>query len=188
MLLRTIANGHRPVHVPEVLSLFYQNPDGLSLSSKQAMQEMLSVQGRRRAEMPIERLYSVDPANAAAVAQAWTALGARAMHVQLPFHDQPIMDSAYASYCFTQALAADPACDAALRNLAALALWSADPDRARPLLAKLPDAVSQRIVAEVKQGCYVFEAPEVPPAYAPMRHVIGDIATGPVANPPALAE
>ena len=188
MLLRLIANGHKPVHVPEVLSLFHQNPDGLSRSSKQALEELLSIQGRRRTEMPIERLYGVDPADASAVGQAWTALGARAMHVQVPFHDQPSMNPAYASYCFTQALAADPACLAALRNLAALALRSGDSEHGRPLLAKLPDAVQQRIVAEVKQGCYAFEAPAVPPAFAPLRHVMGDIATEPVASPAALAD
>jgi glycosyltransferase involved in cell wall biosynthesis len=185
MLLRLTANGHKPVHVPEVLSLFHQNLDGLSLSSKQALEEILSIQGRRRTEMPIERLYAVDPADARAVGQAWTALGARAMHVQVPFHDQPTTNPAYASYCFTQALLADSACHPALRNLAALALGSGDPEHARPLLAKLPDDVQRRIVAEVKQGCYAFEAPSVPPAFAPLRHVIDDIATEPVGCPAA---
>ncbi|HYV30157.1 MAG TPA: glycosyltransferase, partial [Candidatus Binatia bacterium] len=75
-LLRFVQAGLRAVHVPQPLSLFFQNPEGLSWkSAAQTKNENERLLGKYRSEMPIGRLFQVDLSEASSVSRAWVALG-----------------------------------------------------------------------------------------------------------------
>jgi len=171
MLLRAVAAGRRPVHVPEPLSLFYQNPNGLTFQSERAYREVVALQNRYRASMPIARLYAIDPRVPDEVAAAWTALGAIATRVPVPWLDTPHDDYEYAAHCFRQALNANGGFAPAIANLGALLALRGLVDASNAVLGRLPRDDAERVRQQVTHREYVFAAPEVAPAFPPLEHV-----------------
>jgi hypothetical protein len=108
VLRRLTEAGMRCVYVPEVLWGFFQNPDGLSLSTDGSTEEQRQVHRRARQAVRIEQFYAVDPADSRAAADAWTALGVLAMRVRVPWLDAPTPDVDFALDCFGRALALVP--------------------------------------------------------------------------------
>jgi len=170
LLLRTVAAKRRPVHVAETLSLFYQNPEGLTFQSGRSREEALALQRRYRNEMPIDSLYAVDTGDPGQVAAAWTALGVLATGIALPWLDGPHMDPEYAVFCFRRALDVDPANVPAIANLATLFATTGHPHVADQLLPRLPAERAAALVQRVARGDPVFESPEVAPAVPPLEH------------------
>jgi GT2 family glycosyltransferase len=117
LFLRCVAAGLKPVHVPQTLSLFYQNPQGLTLQSTRAQDQVLLLHRRYRAEIPINHLYAVSADDPKAMAWAWLAQGELAMGVAVPWLDEPHRDPQYAYDCYRRALEHDPACTPALSNI-----------------------------------------------------------------------
>ncbi|MBU3702185.1 MAG: glycosyltransferase, partial [Acidimicrobiia bacterium] len=85
VLRRLTEAGMRAVYVPEVLWGFFRNPDGLSMSTDGSIDEQREVHRRARQAVRIEQLFAVDPDDARAAADAWTALGVFAMRVRVPW-------------------------------------------------------------------------------------------------------
>jgi tetratricopeptide (TPR) repeat protein len=116
VLQRLTQRGGTAVLVPEVLEGFYQNPSGISHSTDVALREQLGLFAAARASVPLERLYDVDPADPAAAADGWVALGNLALEVKVPWHDGPLRDVGFALQCYERALRLVPGHDDALHN------------------------------------------------------------------------
>jgi glycosyltransferase involved in cell wall biosynthesis len=107
-LFRFVQAGLRAVRVPQPLSLFFQNAEGLSWkSAAQTKKEGDRILGKYRSQMPIERLFKVDPSDAGSVSKAWVTLGNLAMQHEMPWLSNFVQDLPYARFCFEQALKAD---------------------------------------------------------------------------------
>jgi hypothetical protein len=118
--MRFIMAGRSAIHVPEVLSLFCQNVEGLSLATETSSREAVAIESYYRTIMPINRLYAVDPDCPAAVADAWVAQGNLSLAWSCPWleHAPPQLD--YAVSCYRKALEVDRNNQPALQNLCAL--------------------------------------------------------------------
>ncbi len=169
-VLRFVSHGLRAVHVPEPITLFYQNAEGLSFKSRaRTEREFNGIQAHYRAAMPIERLFAVNPEDRAAVARAWTALGNMALGHEVPWFDNLSQDLVYAAHCYNVALRHDPRCEAARCNLAlATAIKERDITKAKPLLAPLESAVARRIETMLASGRLQPVPVDVPPAVEPL--------------------
>jgi glycosyltransferase involved in cell wall biosynthesis len=116
--MRFTAAELKAVLVPEVLSLFYQNYQGLTLQSQISQQEASQIYAKYRASIPISRLYRVDPTSSEDLAEAWTAQGNLATCFQAPWVDHVQVDLSYAYHCYRQALKHKPDFTPAMHNLA----------------------------------------------------------------------
>jgi len=116
VLCRLTLAGGVAVLVPQVLEGFFQNPDGISRATDVSLQEQSEVFARARRETPLDRLYSIDPGDAASVAGAWTVLGNMAMQVKVPWHEGPLHDAEFAMSCYERALDAMPKYRSAMHN------------------------------------------------------------------------
>ncbi len=103
--LKLMAARKNAVHVPEVLSLFYQNTSGLTQASNRANQEHSEVMNRYRQTLNIENI--LQPC-VSGNAKAWTALGRRAEHFSVPWEDRPQTHDDFAKTCYLRALELDP--------------------------------------------------------------------------------
>jgi hypothetical protein len=102
------------------------------------------------------------------VALAWVAQGNLAMSCALPYGDVAIADAPYASSCYRRALAADPECVPALRNLV---VWGVRYGVTAPLprlLARLPAPQREDIRADLRGGRLRLAGVDVPPAVEPL--------------------
>ncbi len=79
--MRFIQAGLQAVWVPEILSLFYQNPNGLSLGSDKTLIESKTIENRYRATVPIARLYPIGAGDAQAEAAGLGQSGKSGSHV-----------------------------------------------------------------------------------------------------------
>ena len=115
--LKFMAARKNAVHVPEILSLFFQNTAGLTQASDRADREHESVMQRYRKNLAIENIFQVGKNSAA---NCWAALGQHAERFSVPWEDRPMthMDFAIASY--VRALDLEPQNDFAGLSLAAL--------------------------------------------------------------------
>jgi tetratricopeptide (TPR) repeat protein len=164
LLLRAVRARRRPVHVPQPLSLFYQNPEGLTFRSDRAHRELTAMLNRHRDRMPIWSLYRIDPGDPAQVAAAWTALGVHATRLDVPWLDGPHRDMGYAMRCFQRALQAQPAHLPALCNLATAYAAEGRASEARLLLERIPTERAAPLAAALAQRRFVYES--TPPAAA----------------------
>ncbi|MEY2407994.1 MAG: hypothetical protein QOF48_664, partial [Verrucomicrobiota bacterium] len=167
-LLRFVKSGLRAIRVPQELSLFYQNPDGLSFKAQsKSEQEFKRIQAKYRAEMPIERLFKVQKGNPASVASAWVALGNMAIRYQAPWFDNVSQDLDYATTCYNRALKSDPRHPAALHNLAIARLLRGEMREAESVLQQLPPEQAGTLKANLRCGhlewIHVDAAPAVEP-------------------------
>ncbi len=118
--IRTILHNSHGILVPETLSLFYQNPEGLTYQNQRSSEEITLINGRYRKLMPIGKLWKIDSENPEAVARAWTAQGCLALNYTPPWLDDPVLDPQYALLCFKQALQVSPNYREAINGLEAL--------------------------------------------------------------------
>lgn len=125
------------VYVPEAISAFYQNPNGLSRSSDTSHREFLEIRDRFRSQASIEDLYDVDPVDAKACAHAWVDLGHRALSLFVPWAEQATPDAEFAAACARRALHLDSS------NRAARQLLRDSGHRSSGLLSRLRGLVAQ---------------------------------------------
>lgn len=109
--------GLNAVHVPEALSLFCHNADGLTPSSNLSVEEHIRVLNHFRSNLDISKIFQVPAGDTTAAADAWTALGIYALKFRVPWQDQPSEHLDFATACFHKALDLDPENRAAGMNL-----------------------------------------------------------------------
>jgi glycosyltransferase involved in cell wall biosynthesis len=164
-LFRFVQAGLRAVHVPQPLSLFFQNPEGLSWKSAAlSKNENDRILGQYRSQIPIERLYAVDPTDAAAVSRAWTAHGNLAMQHEVPWFSNYVQDLAYGRFCYEQALKADSTNLAAGQNLLVTRLLQQRSPGDLNFLENFPAAVADKLRADIRRGLLQLVPAEAPPA------------------------
>ncbi|HYB95039.1 MAG TPA: PqqD family peptide modification chaperone [Vicinamibacterales bacterium] len=169
-LMRFAAAGCQAVHVPEVLTLFYQNPKGLTFTNDWRHHELSRLYPAYRERTPIHKLYDVDPRSSADVARAWVALGNAAMKCAVPWSDELSWDGAYAQFCYRRALDADSRCGAALHNLAMLMALRGQAKDLLRFLARLPAELRPTFHEALEHGRPRLMAVDVPPALKPLRY------------------
>ena len=96
VLCRMVNKGMRAVHIPRILSSFYQNPHGLSQKSTAANEEFLRVRKRFRQEVDISKIFKVDSAQKEDCRGAHLALAARSNSPCIPWHAVSEPDLEYA--------------------------------------------------------------------------------------------
>lgn len=96
------------VYVPEAVSAFYQNPNGLSRSSGTSHREFLEIRDRFRNQIAIDDLYDVNPTDGGACSSAWADLAQRALSLRVPWAEHEMPDKEFALACAQKALALDP--------------------------------------------------------------------------------
>src|SRR6185503_19328102 len=175
-LLRFAQAGLRAVHVPEVLSLFYQNAEGLSFKSKQRSQaEFDRIQSHYRANMPVERLFKIDPKDSSSVADGWIALGNMALNFEVPWFDNASQDLDYAITCYERALQCNPSNHIARHNLGVALALHGKHDQAQKWIRELPTDLRMRFEAASETGFHQpiqvpLGAPASSPAHPYSRH------------------
>ena len=118
--LKVMAAKLNAVHVPEVLSLFFQNTGGLTQASNRAALEHDLVMDRYRAALAIGNIFQVEPGQPASAADALVALGVRAANFSVPWENAPMQHHDFAFTCLAAALQLDPENAAAGMSLLAL--------------------------------------------------------------------
>ncbi|HTR40267.1 MAG TPA: glycosyltransferase [Pseudomonadales bacterium] len=108
------------VHVPEVMSLFYQNRTGLTQRSNRSAQEHIDLMQRYRSLLNVSNVFEVKAGDPVSAANAWTALGVYASKFPVPWEDQMFEHNDFAFECFHKALDLDPENQAAGFALLAL--------------------------------------------------------------------
>lgn len=96
------------VYVPEAISAFYQNPNGLSRSSGTSHREFLEIRDRFRNQLAIDDLYDVNPTDNGPCSSAWADLAHRALSLKVPWAEHEMPDKEFALACAKKALALDP--------------------------------------------------------------------------------
>lgn len=117
-VLMRLAKSRMPVvHVPEILSGFYQNRTGLTQQSTVSAEEESAAREVFRRDLDVSWLYDFTAGNRVEEARAWSALGCFAREMRVPWHDQGCGDDGFALTCFRRALTLDSNCEAAAANL-----------------------------------------------------------------------
>ncbi|HTD64964.1 MAG TPA: glycosyltransferase [Candidatus Limnocylindria bacterium] len=166
-LLRFASHGLRAVHVPQPISLFYQNQEGLSFKSRERSErEFKAIQAKYRAQIPIERLFRVDPSDTRSVARGWTALGNLAMCYVPPWFDNACQDFAFALHCYQTALRHNAGNAAARFNLM-LTTALHEPAKIEEVLLQLPPEELRRAKRAIASCRFELIAVDVPPAIEP---------------------
>ena len=165
ILQRFTAAGLRAVLVPEVLSLFYQNPHGLSAQSDKSQQEETVVRKKFRSEISIQRIFQVEHApGASGQARAWVALGNLAMQFPVPWLDEMLTDENFALHCYEQAARQEPNCWPAIYNRTLLYNLCGRSQEWEAELSKLLPAQAAVIRQAMARGDWNLIAVSVPPA------------------------
>ena len=105
--LKLMAARMNAVHVPEVMSLFYQNRTGLTQGSNRSAEEHVELTERYRASLDIANIFQIEPGNRSAAASALALLGVQAAKFSVPWEDKPMEQADYAFTCFHKALELD---------------------------------------------------------------------------------
>lgn len=148
--MRFIAAGLTAVKVPEVLSTFYQNTEGLTLGSEVSTQEAAEITSHYRSVIPISRLYPMEASNMIAVAQGWVAQGNLAAAFICPWIDHVASEPEYATHCYRTAIAIDPGSAIAWRNLLALLGRHGNWTECERLLSLAPSDIAAALVYSVR--------------------------------------
>jgi len=120
ILIRFMRQGMKPILIPEALSCFYINMQGISFGSSTAAKEDAAVKDRYQKAVSAAEVYDVDPANSREMAKAWINLGNFAAAVPIPWDDNPHRYYTYAIQCYQQAMKCDESCAAVWHNLAVI--------------------------------------------------------------------
>jgi FkbM family methyltransferase len=168
-LLRFVQAGLRAVHVPQPLSLFFQNAEGLSWKfAAQSKKENDRILGQYRSQMPMERLFHVDPSDPAAVSRAWVALGNLAMQYEVPWLSNYLQDLPYARFCYEQALKMDSRNVAAGQNLVAARVLQQQSAGDRGFLELFPADIARSLQRDIQRGKLTLVSVQMPPAVEPI--------------------
>ena len=136
-LCRLALKRWKAVYVPEAVSAFYQNPNGLPRSSGTSHKEFVEIRDRFRRRVAIDDLYDVDPKDAKSCASAWVDLGHRALFLFVPWAEQAAPDTEFAAACARRALDLDSS------HRAARQLLKASGHRPSDLVSRLRGLVAQ---------------------------------------------
>jgi FkbM family methyltransferase len=98
------------LHVPDFLSLFYQNPEGLTQKTGASSEEHTRVEAQARANLSIDRLFACRPNHPVDAARAWTTLGVYALSVRVPWERESFKQEEFAFDCFRKAFEIEPEC------------------------------------------------------------------------------
>ena len=120
VILKMVTARMNVVHVPEVLTLFYQNTGGISQSTNRSAEEHALLTNRYRANLDITEIFEVEPNRPTSVADAFAMLGISATKIKVPWEDQTFEHADFAFGCFHAALKLDPENLAAGTHLIAL--------------------------------------------------------------------
>ncbi|MCF7762498.1 MAG: tetratricopeptide repeat protein [Verrucomicrobia bacterium] len=163
-LLRFVDAGMIAVRVPELLSLFFENPSGIQFKSAQeTYQQFLNVRHEYRIKIPVEKIYEADPADPSAIARAWVALGNKAMHHRIPWFPNPASELPYAEFCYRRALEACPSFMPALRNLCVLWSLQKEETKVAGLLLRLPSGTATEVKSKLEtEGLRLVHVDVVP--------------------------
>ncbi len=118
IMTRLLERGGSALHVPDLLSLFYQNTGGLTQSSKCADTEFTAIMERVRQSLDIARVFRCAPGSALDQARGWTALALAAMRFDVPWEDQVFEHRDYGLSCLEKALHTCDTCPEAWQNIA----------------------------------------------------------------------
>jgi glycosyltransferase involved in cell wall biosynthesis/predicted Zn-dependent protease len=152
--------------VPDKLSCFYINREGLSFGSTTASKEDLEVKTRFRQAVDVAEIYAVNPSNSREMAKAWIRLGNFAASVPVPWDDQPHTFYDYSINCYQRAMHCDPGLKAAWHNLAVLSLRMNIPEFLSETFRGTNNQI-QAIIATAKQNPNLidYEFPPKIPGY-----------------------
>jgi glycosyltransferase involved in cell wall biosynthesis len=117
---RLMVSGMKAVHVAEILSLFYQNLNGLTQSSTRSGDEHVCVMRQYRKSLDIRKIFKIPNNSATVEANAFASLGKFACHFKVPWESKYQSHNDFAVYCFELALQRDPENRAVGQNLVAL--------------------------------------------------------------------
>ena len=106
--LKVMAARRNAVHIPEVLSLYFQNPAGLTQTAGRAAIEQDQVMGRYRASLDLANIFQVESDQPHSSATALAMLGVRASQFTVPWESQPVGHPDFAFACLRAALELDP--------------------------------------------------------------------------------
>lgn len=178
--VRLAQNGGNALHVADVLSLFYQNPHGLTQASTAAQDEHARIEARARTSTPIERLFKCRPSSSMETARAWTYLGLLALEVRVPWEKGVMRQDAYAFDCMRRAFEIEPECAEATLNYIVAATNTGRGDLVRALDESEHPVIQQAL--EKWRANAGFEKPRIGPA------VVGPRFDSIQAHPDVLAE
>jgi hypothetical protein len=96
ILCRMVTKGMEALHIPRVLSAFYQNPKGISQASSAANDEFLDVRGRFRREVDLSKVFPIHISDKVDRRGAHLTLAMHALRGHIPWNDEPVPDVDYA--------------------------------------------------------------------------------------------
>ena len=96
VLCRMVAQGMEAVHIPRVLSAFYQNPKGISQVSSSANDEFLWVRSRFRRDVDLAKVFPIKMSDNLDRRGAHLTIALRSLKAHIPWHDEPVPDVDYA--------------------------------------------------------------------------------------------
>lgn len=103
-----IRNRRHAVYLPRVISGFFHNERGLSLSSSRSMEEASEIQEALWRDLCISDVFEVREGSASDEAAAWCELGWQAWDVGVPWANGPVSHTRFANECATRASRLDP--------------------------------------------------------------------------------
>lgn len=118
--LKMMAARMNAVHVPEVLSLFFQNTTGLTQASDKSATEHLQMMNQFRWDIDIEHIFQVEPGESSSISDGLATLGLHASKFAVPWEDRMSEHMDFAFHCLHRALELDPENQAAGTSLVAL--------------------------------------------------------------------
>lgn len=169
-LFRFIVAKCKAVLVPEVLSLFYVNKQGLSRNEDFSEVEVRFLYEQYHANMPVESLFSLDVTDSAAVAAAWICMGVFASRFLVPWEDYELSNPEYAAKCFRKALAMDQGNAIAIHNLIAVLSKLRNWHECEQLIATYDGKITEetKIAIREKSPVGIIEVPLLRPAVDPI--------------------
>ena len=96
------------IYVPGPVAAYYQNPRGLSRSTKRSIKEFRGIRAAVRATLRISDVFAVDEDDARACAAGWLTLAQRALNLRVPWATADTPDVKFALACAKKALVLDP--------------------------------------------------------------------------------
>lgn len=157
-LLRFVEAGLKAIHVPETISLFYQNELGLSKNDSGHDQEIGLLFDRFRSRIGIEKLVKITDATPSKIAQAWAGMGTKlCLGVKIPWGEKPVSDWNYAIFCLSNALTINPELWAARVNLCIAAAKGLRNDVFNKHFQQIPEERREVVLTGVKTQTILWE-------------------------------
>lgn len=167
---RFIASKCKAVLVPEVLSLFYVNREGLSRKDNYSDQEAKQLYEKYQAQLPIDALFAINLEGDPTLALSWIAMGVLATRYLVPWNDHEQANMEYAAKCFYKAFELDPSNTLAIHNLTATLTQLSKSHTHEQLAVMLGENITT-ILSAMDNNTHpinVIETPIPPPAVDPI--------------------